>query len=115
MSETPVAPAGGPAWSSVFFVVWICLGIAGFFLFYFGTDAAFKRRVYPWYVALAGGLFLVFTFIGGFPASAMLLVVPALVLVSFLSIRATRFCDACGRTVLSQMFFSRPEFCSKCG
>jgi hypothetical protein len=98
-----------------FFAVWILLGVSGFILFYVKRDAAFKHKYFPWYVCLAGALFLGFVAASGAPFTILAFMAPFIALITFLNLRGTQFCDACGRTIIQQMPFSRPEFCSKCG
>jgi uncharacterized protein (DUF983 family) len=50
-----------------------------------------------------------------FPAEAFYLAVPAVILISLLNIRATKFCDSCGKMVMNQNVLSPPKYCSKCG
>ena len=99
----------------ILFGVWILLSVSGFVLFYLKRDAAFKRKYYPWYICLAGVLFLCFAAATGVPFAVLAFMTPFIVLITFLNLRGTQFCDACGRTIIQQAPFSRPEFCSKCG
>ena len=97
------------------FILWILLGVAGFSLFYVSRNVAFKRKYFPWYVALVGALFLGFAAAVGIPVPVLAVMTPVVALIAYLNLRATQFCSSCGRTIIQQMFFSRPEFCSKCG
>ena len=99
----------------LFAVAWIALGIAGFCLFYLGSDVVFKRRYFRWYVIGSGVLFLGFIAAVDRSWGALAFMAPAVALISFLSLRATRFCGACGKTVVDSMPFSQAEFCSGCG
>lgn len=99
----------------VFYVVWISLGLAGFFLFYLSKDVTFKKKYFPWYVVLAGFLFVSFGLISGLPLRLLYIMVPAVALITFLNIRSTKFCDSCGRTMIDQNWFSKVEYCAKCG
>jgi hypothetical protein len=99
----------------VFFVVWVALGLAGFFLFYRGKDAQFKRKYFTWYVILAGVLFISFGLAMGFPSEALYFMVPAVALITYLNIKSTKFCDNCGSTIVNQMWLTRAERCAKCG
>jgi hypothetical protein len=99
----------------IFFGVWILLGVAGFRLFYVGRDVAFKRKYFPWYVGLAAVLFLGFGIATGLPLFGIAVMALFVALISYMNLRATRFCDACGCTVVQPMPFSRAEFCSRCG
>lgn len=99
----------------IFFAVWMALGITSFLLFYLGRNVSFKRRYYPWSVGLAGVLFLGFMAAMRLPFPFLALATPFVVLITYLNLRGTRFCGACGRTITGQNPFSTPEFCSKCG
>ena len=99
----------------IFFGVWVVLGIAGFLLFYVSKNVAFKRRYFAWFTALAGFLFLAFAAAMGAPVFMLAFMTPLVALITYLNIRGTQFCGACGRTLIQQMPFSRARFCSKCG
>ncbi|MCU6434368.1 hypothetical protein LPB67_11350 [Undibacterium sp. Jales W-56] len=99
----------------VFLVIWALLGGSGAAFFFFNRNAALKRKVLPFFVVLAGLLFLGFIFYTDASTESLYLAVPMVTLITFLNIRTIRFCDACGRTERSQSPFSLPKFCSKCG
>ena len=101
----------------IFFGVWIVLGIASAAFFFLNHNAALKRKVFPPFVIFIGVLFLAFVILMGFARDRFFFVVmvPFVALITFLNIRSTRFCDACGKTLVSQNPFSRRKFCSKCG
>jgi hypothetical protein len=109
--------------TACFVVTWIVLGIGGFFLFNLNRDAAFKRKWFPRYMILVGVLFFFFSTTimalqsrSFFAALGILLVVvPATWVISYLNIKLTRFCDACGATLYHYNWFSPMRFCSKCG
>jgi hypothetical protein len=62
-----------------------------------------------------GVLFLTFVALMDFPRPFFLFLIPAVALMTFLNLRNTKFCDACGKTLINQNPFSPPAFCSKCG
>lgn len=99
----------------IFFGVWIVLGLISAGFFFFNNNAALKRKVFPPFVIGVGVLFLAFVALMGFPAGMFFIIVPAIVLITFLNLRSTRFCNACGKTLINQNFLSAPKFCSKCG
>ena len=99
----------------IFFVVWVALGVAGFFLFYVSKNARFKKKYFPWYAILAGVVFISFGLMIGFPSEMLYLMVPAVALITFLNIKSTKFCENCGRTIINQMWFTKVEYCAKCG
>jgi hypothetical protein len=39
----------------------------------------------------------------------------AVVIITVLNLRAVKFCDACGKTMMIQNPLSPPQYCSKCG
>jgi hypothetical protein len=101
----------------IFFGVWVVLGIVSAAFFFFNNDAALKRKIHPPFVIGVGILFLSFVVLMGFPPDAFffLVVVPAVILISYLNLRNTKFCSSCGKTLISQNPFMQPKFCSKCG
>lgn len=97
-----------------FFVLWIALAIGGFLFFNLEKDAAQKRLYFPRFVVGAGALFaLVIALIAPWPAA--LLFLPFIGLISWLNIRMTRFCDACGRTLINQQWWTKMSYCPYCG
>ncbi len=108
--------------TTLFVLTWIALGIAGLILIYLRPDAAFKKKWFPRFVMLTGGLFVFFVAaisVAGTRSIAglgvLFIVVPAVVLISYLNMKFTRFCDKCGATIFAQNWFSPIRFCSKCG
>jgi hypothetical protein len=99
----------------VLFGLWVVLGLvsAGFFLF--SKSARLKRLLWPPCVVAAGLLFIAFGVAMGEERDALLLMVPAVVAITLLNLRAVKFCDACGTTIVNRNPLARPEFCSKCG
>jgi hypothetical protein len=99
----------------IFFIFWIALGIAGSILFYFNKNVQFKKKYFRWYVILAGVLFTLFAGMGAPWQVVLFFILPAVSLITFLNIRNTTFCDNCGRTVFNNTWFSKAEYCAKCG
>jgi hypothetical protein len=101
----------------IFFGVWVVLGIFSSAFFFLNKNAVLKRKVHPPFVIGVGVLFLTFGWLMGIPDQPFFfcVMVPAVVVITFLNIRNTRFCNSCGRTVFTQNPFAPPKFCSKCG
>ena len=100
----------------MFIGVWVALGIAGLWVTYLDKNVARKKRLIPVCIVGAGAIFTLFAFLmTGGEWGAMLLVIPAVVLITFLNLRQFRVCSACGRTIHSGMWFAKAEFCPKCG
>jgi len=105
-----------------FIGTWIVLGVGGFFVFHFGKNAAFKKKWFPRFAICAGILFIFFSctinFLGTRSIGSLrdfVFLVPAIVLIIYLGIKTTKFCDECGATLYRRNWFSPMKFCSKCG
>lgn len=106
-----------------FFPIWVGLGIGGFFLFYRGKDAAFKRRWWPYYAALAGAFFLAYLMVcmvlerkGMFPRAMLIAVVPLIISITRLNIKQTKFCENCGAMLINGGAMGSPmKYCPRCG
>lgn len=101
----------------IFMGVWIVLGIFSTAFFFLNNDAALKRKVHPPFVIGVSILFLGFVVLMGTPRNVFFycIFVPAIVLITFMNLRNTKFCNTCGKTLINQNPFVRPRFCSKCG
>lgn len=97
-----------------FIIVWIALAVISLALFQFSRNATRKRRLFPWAVAFSSALFIGFMFAFGVPWVMVLGMTPFVLLIGWMNLRITRFCDSCGRTVTSGIF-SRARFCPHCG
>jgi hypothetical protein len=100
-----------------FFIgIWLVLMALHFYFFSWNRDVAFKKKYLLWFLIFEGIVFVVFMGLVGFPRDVYLLMVPAVALIIFLNIRATRFCPSCGRTIIKQgLGRSTPKHCSSCG
>jgi membrane protein CcdC involved in cytochrome C biogenesis len=97
-----------------FIATWIILGIVGVWS-NFDRNVARKKRLLPVFNIGAGALFVVFVFLISGSLALLALIVPFVVLIAFLNHRIIRVCSACGRTIHSGMWFTRADYCSKCG
>jgi hypothetical protein len=120
--KTNVAAALSGIVTASFIGTWIILGIVGFFLFYLRRDAALKRQWFPRFVALVGFLFVLFATTLSVLSSRSLaglgilvVVAPAVWLISYLNVKFTKFCDRCGTIAYQQNWFAPMNFCSRCG
>jgi len=98
-----------------FFAVRVVLATVGFYFYSLNKNAAFKRKYFPWFEAVASVVFVLFMVLMEVPLQVRLFVVPALLVISRLNIRLTRFCSSFGTTVIGSSPFSRPDYCSKYG
>jgi hypothetical protein len=97
----------------VFFVVWALLGIGGAIFFYGGENPGLKRKLYPYYIVLISIVFVGFTwYIEGHVPPFLAVMVVA---IAFINLRATRFCNSCGRMAISRNLFTAPKYCQGCG
>ena len=102
-----------------FFVCWIVIGIGGWVLIWRARSAERKRRIHRGMTFIASILvFLLFvcaSVAGGFPPQVLALAAPAIVVVSWLNLRFTTFCDGCNRMISNQLWWRRVQFCPYCG
>ena len=96
----------------IFFVLWIplCLVV---WTFYWKGNLEAKRR---WHPPIVFGMAAVFRgFVASVTPYALAVVVPAVAAISFLNLKLTKFCRACGRTLIQNPPWATINFCPKCG
>ena len=98
----------------IFMGIWVVLGVISYYLFYVSKNAPLKRKAWPIFVIGVGALLVLFAYLMGASIKFLVIMSPLILLVIVLHLRTTRFCDACGETIMEQNF-SRPEFCTECG
>jgi hypothetical protein len=96
-----------------YWFVFMLVGVSAVgFLVFSSADGPTKRRVFRWYTVVGGiliaGWFTMLLGMLGFVVAIALLAVTIP-----LSLRTTRFCDACGATMFNQ--FMPAKFCRRCG
>ena len=104
-----------PEISALFIGVWIALGVAGLWFTYLDKNISRKKRLLPVFIVGSGVIFALFVLWITGRLVTMILVVPAVVLITFLNLRQIKVCPTCGRTMHSGMWFTKAEYCSKCG
>src|ERR1700733_7569964 len=99
--------------AALFFVVWALLGIGAAAFFYGNKNAKLKRKIFPVYMIAVATIFIA----GGYfiKGTVPLFVFVFVPLIALVNIGMTKFCDACGQTVISHVPFSTPRYCQKCG
>lgn len=95
-----------------FFVCWIALGVGSWLYVRSRPGAAAKRRAHRVFTVVAGLIFTAFA--TWTDPRAVIIVIPAVVLITWLNLRYTRFCDNCGKTITAQPF-QKIAFCPRCG
>lgn len=98
-----------------FMGTWAVLGVISSWLFFLSKNISLKKRLLPIFNIGTGILFVGFVFLMTGQPRIMLFVIPAVIVISILNHRMIRVCDSCGRTVTNNVWFSKMEFCSKCG
>jgi FtsH-binding integral membrane protein len=88
--------------------------IVGAMCFFFlgRSSAKFKQKVFYWYIGI-GGILVMGWFLMLAGPKSLLLFIPAYAIAAFISLKTTRFCDACGKTLMNQ--FVRARYCPRCG
>ena len=100
---------GFPFW--LFTTLMLAFGLAIGWLLFINKTASLKRRFLPALVVLGSLVFILYGLDTGAPPLFVGIIVP----IMLLNLWITRFCDACGATVISQKLWKRPTECTKCG
>ncbi|WP_152680325.1 hypothetical protein [Chromobacterium subtsugae] len=108
----PTLPAS--LFNTLFMTVWIAMAIGGLAFSALCRDAKLKRKVTRIMMISAPLLFCLLAWHQGEQAREFALILPFLALITFLNLRNTHFCDACGATQYNRGF-SSPRHCSRCG
>ncbi|HEY1049623.1 MAG TPA: hypothetical protein VGE39_07700 [Prosthecobacter sp.] len=76
-----------------------------------------KRRIWPWFSVGTAVVFAAFVYgtVGRRNPGTLGIMLPALLIITWMNVRMTRFCDACGKTITQRTPFSKDAFCSRCG
>ena len=77
--------------------------------------AAVKRTAFRCYVIVVSLLLLLFMSLVGESLALLVFVIPVLVLVDFIWLKYTRFCEWCGKAVQTNLPFVNKDFCPRCG
>jgi hypothetical protein len=105
-------------YAPVFMIAWIALGIGGWIWISTRSSAAKKRlwqRRFAIGTGVVFGAFLTVTLLIGHQPFTLLIALPFLVLIMWLNIRFTDYCDNCNRMVYNQFWWRRIRFCPHCG
>jgi hypothetical protein len=94
---------------------WAMLAVGGLFAFYVNRNVAFKRKYFPWFHASGVVLFILLAIRAGMAPVMVAGMTPLVALVSYVHVRSTQFCRACGRTLVQQLPIPRATVCSQCG
>ena len=101
-----------------FFVVWAVLPLSSWILMRRAKTAKAKRAIHRVMVFISGALIIAFACIlvgGRAPLAVLFMVVPVVALITFTSLRTTRFCPKCTREVRNSPLWRKAEFCPYCG
>ncbi len=82
---------------------------------YLDRNVTRKKRLLPVFIIGSGALFVGFVFLMSGDLRILAFMLPAVALISLLNLRMIKVCSACGRTMHSGMWFTKAEYCSKCG
>lgn len=105
---------GGALWF-IFIASWVIVALTSWIYFRFNNNIGLKRRFHKWGVIVYGTMFFFLIALSMGPSLFLLLFGAAIVLIMYLNIRNTIFCDACGKVTYLNMWFSKIEYCARCG
>ena len=92
----------------IFFVIWAILGVSSFCFFMFNNNATLKRKVLlPFGIGMG---VLLLGCISLLMPEALVFMVHAVAVITYLNLRSTKFCENCGKTLLNQNRSSRQSF-----
>jgi len=89
--------------SIVFGIVWAVWGGAYYALLFGSRDVALKKRCFPYILLGFNGSFLAFLFLIEIPMSAMIIVTPVVILLTYNEYITTRYCRWCGGTLTNML------------
>src|SRR4051812_34204056 len=95
-------------------ILWALLTAASAWFFSRAGNPNRKRLVLPWIAGVFAFLFLELALAAGLPKEAFVVLIPFSMLVTYLNVRAIRFCDKCGAYNPRPRGF-RILFCRSCG
>lgn len=107
---------GGALWV-IFIASCVIIGLISWLYFRGNTNIDLKRRFHKWSAIVYGAMFfllIAITFVGRL-SPILLFFGAAIALLTYLNIRNTVFCNACGKVTYFNMWFSKIEYCAKCG
>jgi ribosomal protein L37E len=105
---------GGLLWF-IWFVSSVIIGLVSLVFFRMYPDVNLKRRFHRWFTIAYGAAFFLLIVLSLGASPFILLFGTAIVVITYLNIRNTVFCDACGKTTYNHGWFSKAEYCAKCG
>lgn len=97
-----------------FALVWLGLSAGSIMLFQRGSDVERKRKLWPVYTVFSNVVIAAFIIYMQLPMLMMIGLLAFMVPLTWLTIRATKFCGSCGLASRSPFFMKPPEKCSHC-
>jgi hypothetical protein len=76
------------------------------------SNARVKRKVFYWYMAVGGALVLGWFYML-FGLTGVLIFIPLYMFSGYVTLKATRFCNSCGKVLIRQFIPAR--YCPRCG
>lgn len=98
----------------IFATVWLGLAAGSFMLFQRGSDVARKRKLWPVYSIASNVIIAVVIVYMQPPILMMIGLLVFMIPLTWLTIRSTKFCDACGNATRTPFFMKPPTTCSHC-
>ncbi len=99
----------------VFMILWAILGVSLFLMFHLNKNVPFKRKYFPVAMMFIGIVFAGFVTLLMPTPLGILIAYPAIILITYMNIRLTKFCGKCGATNYNRMLFTAMNYCQRCG
>ena len=89
--------------------------LSGGYIVLRNRDATSKRKAFRWWIIGLGVFLLVSVGLTIKEPILMLVVIPVVVLVVLGNLKFTKFCEGCGQRVQTNLPFTNPNICPRCG
>lgn len=96
-------------------VIWLGLSVGSALLFQRKGDVTRKKKLWPIYNIFGNVVLGIFLIIMQPPLPMLISLLVLMVPLTYMTIRSTRFCDACGSPTRKPFFMKPPTECGHCG
>jgi hypothetical protein len=99
----------------IWFGSFVIIGLLSIPYFRRYPDVNLKREFHRWWTIGYGATFFLLVFLSVGASTWLIFFGGFIALISWLNIRNTTFCEACGKSVYNYFLATKPEYCARCG
>ena len=96
-------------------ILFAALAILLFYILSMERKASVKRKAFRWYIVLVSVLLIMYLGLVVESLALLVFAVPVLILLDFIWLKYTRFCEWCGKAVQTNLPYVDKENCPRCG